>query len=172
MTPTVTQLIDLLNKPALLKWANKIGLEGVRLDDYRAKSKGDGTDKHKLIENDLLHGIEYDNEQFKKFKSRYEILKVEPVIECEWYHGRADVLLQRAGVTFLYDFKNSERIYFEQVLQLVAYKRVLKCDKVGIVNTTSFIENIVPLTETSERHHVKILSALVQIWNCKKELCV
>jgi hypothetical protein len=48
--PTVSQLLQLLDKPALLGWANKIGLEGISLDEYRKKSTKGGTDLHKEIE--------------------------------------------------------------------------------------------------------------------------
>lgn len=166
--PTVSQLIDLLNKPALLKWANKLGLDGVKLEDYRKKSGGDGDDVHKRIENDFKHGMTYDNKAFQTFKSKYELVECEPVIECEHYKGRADVILSRHGLTWLFDFKNANNIYFEQKLQLVAYKRILKVDKIGIVNTNYFTENIVDLNEQHEAAYVKILSALVHIWNAKK----
>lgn len=168
MKPTVTELIALLDKPALLKWANKIGLQGIALDDYRKKSTGEGDDTHKKIENDLKHGIPFENENFQKFKSRYEVLQVEPVIECEFYKGRADVLLKRDELTWLFDFKNSTNIYFEQKLQLVAYKRILKADRIGIINTQSFVENIIDLTPQQETSYTKILSALYVIWREKR----
>lgn len=166
--PTVTQLLDLLSKPALLKWANKLGLEGVNLEDYQGKSKADGNNTHKLIENDLKHGITYDNEAFQKFKSRYEIIKVEPVIECEHYTGRADVMMKRDGKLWLFDFKNAKGVYFEQKLQLIAYKRIMACDMMGIVNTDYFTETIVDVPEHHEQHYIKIISALTVIWHSKK----
>lgn len=166
--PTVTELIDLLNKPALMKWANKIGLEGIRLDDYKKKSGDDGDDIHKKIENDLKHNIPFDNEKFQAFKSRYVFIEAEPVIECDHYRGRADVILERDGLKYLFDFKNSNSIYFEQKLQLIAYKRILKVDRIGIVNTTYFTENIISVTEEQEKQYVKILSALVVIYNAKQ----
>lgn len=166
--PTVTQLIDLLNKPALMKWANKIGLEGIKLDDYKKKSGEDGDDIHKLIENDFRHGITFENEKFQKFKSRYNLVTSEPIIECDHYRGRADVILERNGLNYLFDFKASNSIYFEQKLQLIAYKRVLKVDKIGIVNTTYFTENIISVTEEEEKQYVKIISALTVIWAAKE----
>lgn len=81
--PTVTELINLLDKPFLLKWANKIGLEGISLDDYRKQSKGDGTNVHRQIENDFKGKLPFENDKFKSFKSKYEVLEVEPKIECE-----------------------------------------------------------------------------------------
>lgn len=168
--PTVSQLIGLLDKPNLLKWANKIGLEGIKLEDYRKASTGDGDNIHKQIENDLKHGIAFDNPAFQSFKSRYEVVQVEPVIECEHYRGRADVVMRRNDQLYLFDFKNANAIYFEQKLQLVAYKRVLKVDRIGIVNTTYFTENIVDLLSEHEAAYTRVLSALVMIWNAKQIL--
>lgn len=166
--PTVSQLIDLLNKPALMKWANKIGLEGVRLEDYKKKSSENGDNIHKQIENDFRYGITFNDPQFQAFKSRYKFVDAEPVIECDHYRGRADVILERDGLRYLFDFKNSNSVYFEQKLQLIAYKRVLKVDMIGIVNTTYFTENFISVTEEQEKQYVKILSALVVIWNAKQ----
>lgn len=117
--PSLTELINLLDKPNLLNWANRIGLEGIALKDYRKKSANDGKEIHKAIENDLKFGIKYNNEKFQLFKSKYEIVKVEPEIECEHYTGRADVLLNdKFGLSCLFDFKNADVIYFEQMIQL------------------------------------------------------
>lgn len=168
--PTVSQLISLLDKPNLLKWANKIGLEGTRLEDYRKKSTGDGDNIHKQIENDFKYNIPFENDRFKQFKSRYEYVESEPKIECDHYRGRADVILKRDGLLYLFDFKNSNSIYFEQKLQLIAYKRVLKVDKIGIVNTDFFTENILDISPEDEKQYIKILSALVVIWNAKQEI--
>ena len=166
--PTVSQLIDLLNNPALLKWANKIGLEGVSLDEHRKKSSAAGSDIHKKIENDFKHGMHFDNKAFQSFREKYELIEAEPLIECPFYKGRADVILKRHGLTWLFDFKASNDIYFEQRLQLIAYKRVLGVDKIGIVNTNFFTENIVDVSPEHEQAYVKILSSLVNIWNAKQ----
>ncbi len=172
MKPTVSQLIDLLNKPALLKWANKIGLEGIPLDQYRKKYAGDGDNIHKQIENDFKHGITFSIANFQAFKSRYEFVESEPVIEDDLYKGRADVILRRNGVKFLFDFKSSNAIYFEQKLQAIAYKRVLDVQKVGIVNTTYFTESIIEVTPAEEIEYGRIINALVAIWHAKKTLGV
>lgn len=166
--PTVSQLIDLLSKPALLKWANKLGLGGTSLDAFYKRSKGDGNDVHKRIENDFKHGIHFENTAFQTFKSRYELVQAEPEIDCDHYTGRADVILKRDGLTWLFDFKHSNDIYFEQRLQLIAYKRILKVDKIGIVNTNYFTENIVDLDPIKEDAYIKIIGALYNIWQAKQ----
>lgn len=166
--PTVSQLIGLLDKPALLKWANKIGLEGTKLEDYHKKSTGGGVSIHKQIENDYKHGIKFENPAFQAFKSRYEFVQSEVVIECDHYKGRADILLKRNGLLWLFDFKPKNDLWFDQKLQLIAYRRVLKCDKIGIVDETYFTENIVDVTPEQELQYIKIISALTVIWNAKQ----
>lgn len=168
--PSVTELVNLLDKPALLNWANKIGLDGLSLSDYRKQSTKSGTSIHKQIENDFKGKMPFENEKFIAFKSKYEVVQVEPCIECEHYLGRADILLKRADENYLFDFKNSDKVYFEQVIQLVAYDRVLKPEKIGIVNTNTFEEIFIDLTEFQKKQYTNILSALVLIYNSKQKL--
>lgn len=169
--PSVTELVKLLDVPALINWANRIGLEGIALKDYRKKSGNEGKEVHKAIENDFKNIKVYDNEKFQSWKIKYTVVSVEPKIECEHYTGRADILLEdKFGLKFLLDFKNADTIYFEQVIQLVAYKRILKPDKIGIVNTTSFNETVIDLTEYQEKQYTNILRALVLIYNSKQRL--
>ena len=46
----ITKLIDLLDKPALVGWANKLGLKGLSLNEYSCRVKSEGTNKHNDIE--------------------------------------------------------------------------------------------------------------------------
>ena len=47
--PSVTELVKLLDVPALMNWANRIGLEGISLKDYRNKESKESVSIHKLI---------------------------------------------------------------------------------------------------------------------------
>jgi len=47
--PSVSKLVKILDKPALVGWANKIGLEGVNLKAYRTKAMADGSNIHAQI---------------------------------------------------------------------------------------------------------------------------
>ena len=64
--PSVTQLTKILDKPALMSWANKIGLEGIRLDEYRKKVMSNGTSLHKQIEMFILNGDLPENETLRE----------------------------------------------------------------------------------------------------------
>lgn len=66
--------------------------------------------------------------------------------------------------------KNSDKVYFEQIIQLVAYDRVLKPEKIGIVNTNTFEEIFIELSEFQKKQYTNILSALVLIYNSKQKL--
>jgi len=61
--PSVSQLLSLLDKPALLGWANKIGLEGKTLLDVRRQNMSAGTNLHKQVERWLLNKTPIENQQ-------------------------------------------------------------------------------------------------------------
>lgn len=170
MKPSVTQLLDLLNKPALLKWANKIGLQGIAIDDYRKKAKNTGIDYHKQTENCLKHGevfedplIQYHFEEFMRDK---ECLACEQSIEHELFKGRLDVRFLVKGVKFTCDFKPKTDIYLETILQLTAYRMVTGDDNIAVISLPDFtfrpipVKNFVPYEE--------IIKALAVIWQAKQ----
>ena len=139
MKPSVTELIKLLDKPALLNWANKIGLEGIGLDEYRKKVMKDGTSIHKQIEmyvkdktpfENNLHQLGFDN-----YFSNKKIVSIESNIETEWFKGRQDIRIEYKGKEYICDFKSNQKyIYFENKLQLVAYRMAENCDGLGIIS--------------------------------------
>ena len=169
MKPTVTKLIDLLNKPALLKWANKIGLEGVSLDDYRKKSAKKGTSLHNQIENFILNGVDFENEKYQekflKLIEDKEILSVEENIENEWFKGRLDCRLKIEGVSYVVDFKSSKNVYFEQKLQLAAYKMCYPDHEVAIVSIPDFKFKIVSIDFKRMELILKCLSKIYELKN-------
>lgn len=174
MTPTITQLISLLDKPALLKWANKIGLEGTALDDYRSKSQASGASIHDQIQAFLEHGLPFEEKdrqvKFESFIGRYEVIAVEKDVEHELFHGRTDLLLSRDGKLYTFDFKASNRIYFEQKLQLLMYKKCLNSHFLGIVNTESYREIFFRPNDQQEKKYWEIIEALATIYHAKSYL--
>jgi len=56
----------------------------------------------------------------------------------------------------------------EQELQLVAYNRVLKADKFGIVHTKTFVETIVDITPEKFKLYERVLGGLYNVWMAKK----
>jgi hypothetical protein len=170
--PTVSQLLDLLNKPALMHWANKIGLQGISLKDYRAKSTTTGTALHKQVELFFKENLPLSDSTLHQklcvFAAKYEIVTSEPIIECNHYRGRADLLMRRDDKLYLFDFKPpANRVYLEQILQLVAYKYVLGAHYIGIVRLDTFQEGVIPLTEIQEIACMNIIMALVTVYGSK-----
>jgi len=141
--PTVTELLDILNKPALMKWANKIGLQGISLDEYRNKSKKEGTSLHKQIEEYLLHGACFGDSniqsKFEEFQSDKVFKEIESTIETEFFRGRLDAKIIYKDNLYLCDFKSNDGIYLEQKLQLTAYRMADRNCKIAIVKIPEFI---------------------------------
>lgn len=170
--PSITKLLDLLNKPALLKWANQIGLEGTRLDDYRAKSRSQGTDYHDQIDRYLKFATPCDDPDFHfrvtNFFAGCEIIDSEKSVEHKLFVGRYDVKFRKAGEVFICDFKSSKRkLYLENMLQLVAYKMAAGCDRIGIVSIPDMTAITVP-KELNYSHYEEIIKHLAAIYQLKK----
>lgn len=156
--PSVTELIALLDKPALLKWANQKGLEGIDISKERSKWLGAGLSIHSQIEGYVKSGTPFiskdDELRFCDFLKDKDIISYETDIETEWFVGRYDMKIKWKDKTYIIDFKNNaKRVYFEHKLQLVAYSMADPCDAYAIVSVPSFtvmnikIENIEPYHE-------------------------
>lgn len=154
MKPSVTELLDMLNKPALMKWANKIGLEGTDLNAYRNKVKAHGTDMHNDIERYVkTKELPEDKalaDKIVKFFADKEVIDVEQNIETEYFVGRYDIKLKWNDFIMICDFKRSSKVYFENRLQLAAYKMASPCDHVAVIHTKEFLVNPVTLTPDYE----------------------
>jgi hypothetical protein len=171
MKPTVSNLIDLLDKPALVKWANKIGLEGTRLDDYKSKAKENGTDYHLRVENFLKFGMLSDDQLFDEAMVRFfkdkVIISVEQKVETDYFVGRYDVKLMWKDFTFVCDMKSNQKgIYFENKVQLAAYAMVEKCH-VAVIKLPEFIFH--PITYEVDLYEQFII-ALSNVWQIKQKI--
>jgi hypothetical protein len=138
--PSVTQIIGQLDKPALMAWANRIGLEGKSLADARKQSQDQGASLHKQLENWLLTGEPIADEEFqlkaKQFFAGKHLLACEKRISHEKFTGRLDVKFETEdGATWICDFKtNQSRLYLENKLQLAAYRMAEGCDRVAVIS--------------------------------------
>jgi predicted RecB family nuclease len=131
----VTRLLDLLNKPALLFWANKIGLKGLSLNEYYKESSGKGIKKHHQIENYLLNGVEFEEvDKLNKCLKNYEVLAIERSVNNGYIKGRIDLIIRDSKNVIIVDFKSSTNIYIQQKLQLSTYKEIYNADKIAIIN--------------------------------------
>lgn len=171
--PTVTKLLKLLDKPALINWANRIGLQGVSLDAHREKSKAKGNNWHDEIEKAIKTGKEIDDPdmraKFHWFFDGVEFLECEKDVMCDKWKGRLDVKFKKGNTTYLCDFKsNAKGVYLENKLQLVAYSEIEKADKLGVISIPDFKFHSVDIPD--RRPYVDILNALSTIYKCKQEI--
>jgi hypothetical protein len=170
MKPTVTEILSLLDKPGLMKWANKIGLEGIRLDEYRKKCLKGGLSLHRQIENYILKGLPFEDPLTQKrcmrFLGSVDVLDVENEVETDHYMGRYDIRYSRDSEIFIGDFKSSGGVYLENVLQLIAYSEAEDIDNIAIIEIPSFKEKIIKVD--SRRPFIEILESLSNIHQMKE----
>ena len=141
--PGVTTILGVLNKPALVPWANKMGLQGIDTTRYVDELADAGTLAHAMILThhggeapDFSHYNEYQQELAgNAFASYLNWLKdhtVEPwvteqplVSELYKFGGTPDMLANVDGVATLLDFKTGKAIYPEHYHQVAAYEKLL-----------------------------------------------
>ena len=169
MKPSVTNLIDMLDKPALMRWANKIGLEGIKLDEYKSKSKDNGSQTHEAIENYLKFNILPDDEllsnRLQNFFRDKEVLEIEKTIETPYFIGRFDIKLKWKDIVFICDFKSNGKVYFETKLQLAAYRMAESCDHLAVVHVPEFLIRPVDVNAELYEPFLKNLSELYILKN-------
>lgn len=173
MKPSVTQLLKLLDKPALLNWANQQGLKGIDITKERSKWLNAGTSIHSQIENFIRKGepfiSEVDQSYFKCFIQDKEILGLENNIETEWFTGRYDIKVKWKDKIYIMDFKNkSKRLYLENKLQLIGYGMAEECDSFAVVSVPSF--TVMNFNIKDRKPYEEILKCLSKIYTLKTEL--
>jgi len=141
--PGVTTILGVLNKPALVKWANNLGLQGVDSSKYVDEKASIGTLAHQMIA-DYLKGKETDTSEYSKvqidqaenavlsfleWEKTHHIdtqLVEEPLVsELHKFGGTIDCLGTINGELCLIDFKTSRGIFPEMLIQVAAYKQLL-----------------------------------------------
>lgn len=192
--PGVTTLTSILNKPALVKWANNLGLKGIDSTKYRDDKADIGTLAHSFVTNGL-QGLKTDTDDYTKKQieqaenaalSYYEWEKghkVEPILiekplvsEKYGFGGTADIYAKVDGVLELVDLKTGKGIFDEMRYQVSAYKELLiengyPVERVRILNiprteNESFVDEIVRNCNIG----FKIILNCLGIYNLKKEM--
>lgn len=170
--PSLTELLEMLNKPALVYWANNLGLRGVSLQKHKQELRETGTSLHKQIRGYVEKGEPFENpnhtERWQLFCQNKEILSVEKRIETEWFVGRYDVKLRIADTTYLCDFKSSKgrKVYFENILQLVAYRMAEPDCKIAIIKIPDF--ELIPIHITDFEVWESCIKCLHYLYKIKK----
>jgi hypothetical protein len=171
--PSVTELLQILDKPALLWWANKQGLLGIDISKKKSEWLNAGSSIHNQIELFILHGTPFNEEEDQKkcvkFLEKYEVLEIEKKIETEYFKGRLDAKIKckKTGKIYLVDFKrNCKKVYFEHKLQLAAYSMAENCDGLLIIGVPQFKEFDLGIEDFQP--YQEIIKSLSNIYTNKK----
>jgi len=155
--PGVTTIVDILNKPALVKWANRIGLEGIEVSRFVDDKADIGTLAHAMIINELIHlptdTSEYSKNQieaaenaclsFYEWQKEHElnIVNAETPLVSEHYEfgGQFDIYGGIDHACELLDLKTGSGIYEEAYYQIGGYLILLsengyRVDRARILN--------------------------------------
>lgn len=140
----VTTVLSVMNKPSLIAWANRLGLDGYDVNKYVDALANIGTLIHFLVECDIKN-IQPDlndytpNEvktaqtsflKWKEWRSRnsFELIASELQIVSDELKvgGTCDIYAIVNGKKTVLDIKTSKACYSEQRTQVVAYKKLLE----------------------------------------------
>jgi hypothetical protein len=167
--PTVTQILKLIDKPALVKWANKLGLEGTSLDSFYEKKREEGISLHAQIERYAKSGVRMKDpahqERIEKFFQTRRVVATEREIETEWFTGRTDVVFYQDDDQYVGDFKSSDGLYFENKLQLAAYQLAYPKAKICVIHIPLFV---VETIKEDLRPYQDIVKLLSKVWQIKE----
>lgn len=141
--PSVTTVLSILAKPALIKWAHGLGLKGIDMDGYVDELAGIGTLAHRMIL-DHLRGNQTDTAAYSpqqtdlaencflkylEWERQHDVepLIVEtPLVSAEYrFGGTPDFVGQVDGQLCLMDFKTGKGIYEDYWYQLGGYSLLL-----------------------------------------------
>jgi len=142
--PGVTTVLNVLNKPALVNWANKLGLDGIEVNKYVDVLATIGTVAHAMIlahhKGEQFPGDEYDPEivdkaencliSFFEWEKKHDVevvlAEASLVSEQHRYGGTMDLYCRLDGVLSLIDYKTGKGIFPEHMYQVAAYRNLLE----------------------------------------------
>lgn len=142
--PGVTTVLGVLAKPALVAWANRLGLQGVDTNKYVDEAAAVGTLAHYMVECRLQDKepelddftpaqVTRAEKSFGNFVAWLESHRLEPklveyqMVSDHWlYGGTIDCYGLLDEVPTLLDFKTSSGIYDEHRYQVSAYWNLLR----------------------------------------------
>lgn len=144
LLPGVTTILGVLNKPALVPWANGLGLQGINVREYVDVLALIGTIGHEMIcchnrgVNFVSNGypdelIDKAENCFLSYLAWEKQHKVEPMLcesqlvsELYGYGGTIDCYAKVDNVPTIVDYKTGKAIYPEHIYQVAAYRQLLE----------------------------------------------
>lgn len=142
--PGVTTITGQMNKPFLVGWANRLGLEGTDSSKYTDEAQAIGNAAHYLIESKLrgdepnmddftmnqIKRAAFGVAAFDQWASEHtvepQLLEAVFTSDAYRYGGQIDFYGLIDGVPMLIDFKTSSNLYPEHGFQVSGYWRLLK----------------------------------------------
>ena len=140
-----TTVLNRLSKPALVPWANRLGLEGVAVGKYVDEKASIGTLAHEMI-HCMLKGEEADTSDYSQNQIDLALNSLKSFINWHKDSGLKSILLEeqliseklqyggsidcygtlKDGTRVLVDFKTGKAIYDDMSYQLSAYVNLLE----------------------------------------------
>jgi hypothetical protein len=139
----VTTVLSQMNKPCLVAWANKLGLQGIDSTKYVDALARIGSCTHYLVECDAkgitpklgdftANEIETAKKSFQKWinwrsQNKFELVESELnlVSDAFQFGGTCDIYAIINGTPTVLDIKTSKICYSEQRTQVIAYMRLM-----------------------------------------------
>ena len=136
--PGVTTVLGILAKPALIAWANKMGLAGIDTTKYVNAAADAGKACHAMIEAHLNREVfdesEYDDEtlslaengylKYLDWEGQHELTDIHsemPLVSEAWrFGGTVDLYCKLDGVPTLIDFKTNQSGIYDEMMHQVA----------------------------------------------------
>lgn len=196
IVPGVTTVLGILNKPALVKWANNLGLQGVDVSRYVDDKADIGTLAHAMI-TDALIGQKTDLSDYTKnqidlaensvlsfweWEKDHKIREVffveRPLVsEAHRFGGTLDIYAVVNGRREIIDLKTGAGIWPEHIYQVATLKVLLEengfeVDGTRIVNiprveSEAFVER--SITPHENETGWQIFQRLLDVYYLRKE---
>lgn len=140
IVPRVTQITSMIHDEYLMKWASSLGYRHISYETKRDEAASYGTITHNAINEYLLDKTpEETNLAYEGFLKWWEIVTKEgnqvriigseESLSCPYYGGTYDLLVEINGLVYLIDFKTSNHINYKYMLQLAAYRSMIRSSK-------------------------------------------
>jgi hypothetical protein len=197
IVPGVTTVLGLHAKPALIRWANNLGLKGIDSSKFVDDKADIGTFAHAMVTNKLLDqptdSTDYSANQislaencvlsFWEWEKRNKIKEVyfceRPLVSEKYrYGGTLDIYANIDDCKKIIDLKTGSGIYEEHIWQVATLKKLLEengfqVDATHILNiprseTESFLEK--PVSNKENEIGFEIFLSLLNVYNLKKKM--
>lgn len=197
--PSVTTILSVISKPALYRWHNIMGLQGIDTNKFVNETAIIGSTAHKIIECHLknepenFEDIECKEEhieqarvsvskylEWESYQDEFEVIASELKLVSEKYSygGTIDCIAKLNGVITLIDFKTCNSIWNEAKYQVSAYKKLAeengyKIEQCVILRVGRDAEEnyfeYVPLTKKQTEQGFKIFKSALQLYSGIKD---